>query len=142
MSTSSAPRSARASKKSKNDIEHRVRQAVAAAEGRQAADLRVLGLGKVSDFTDYFVVCSGASERQVLAIADAVEETLREAGVRSLHVEGRRGGNWVLLDYGAFVVHVFQEETRRFYALERLWSDAPEVTSTFGKEMRRSSRQG
>jgi ribosome-associated protein len=140
MSTPSAPRPA--SRASHNDIQNRVRQAVAAAEGRQADDLRVLGLGRVSDFTDYFVVCSGASERQVQAIADAVEETLRAAGVRPLHVEGRRGGNWVLLDYGAFVVHVFQDETRRFYALERLWSDAPEVTSKFRKELRRSSRPG
>jgi len=142
MSTSTASRSARVSRKSRNDVENRVRRAVAAAEGRQAVDLRVLGLGEVSDFTDYFVVCSGASERQVQAIADTVEETLREAGVRPLHVEGRRGGNWVLLDYGAFVVHVFQDETRRFYALERLWSDAPEVTSRFHEELRRSSRPG
>lgn len=138
----STPRASRSARASKNDIEHRVRQAVEAAEGRQAADLRVLGLGEISDFTDYFVVCSGASERQVQAIADAVEETLREAGVRALHVEGRRGGSWVLLDYGAFVVHVFQDETRRFYALERLWSDAPEVTARFSAELRRSSRQG
>lgn len=137
MSTSPAPRSV-----SQNDTEKRVRKAVAAAEGRQAGDLKVLGLGAISDFTDYFVVCSGASERQVQAIADAVEETLRAAGVRPLHVEGRRGGNWVLLDYGAFVVHVFQDETRRFYALERLWSDAPEVTSSFRSESRRSSGPG
>ena len=140
MSTSPAPR--RAARAPRNDIEKRVKKAVAAAEDRQADDLRVLGLGEVSDFTDYFVICSGASDRQVQAIADAVEETLRAAGVRPLHVEGRRGGNWVLLDYGAFVVHVFQDETRRFYGLERLWSDAPEVTSRFRTETRRSSRPG
>ena len=75
--------------------------------------------------------CSGASDRQVQAIADAVEEKLRAGGVRPLHVEGLRGGRWVLLDYGAFVVHVFQDEVRRFYGLERLWSDAPEVTTAF-----------
>lgn len=126
MSTSPAFRNA-----SQDEIESRVRDAVAAAEGRQAIELKVLGLGEVSDFTDYFVLCSGASERQVQAIADAVEEKLRAGGVRPLHVEGLRGGRWVLLDYGAFVVHVFQGEVRRFYGLERLWSDAPEVTSEF-----------
>ncbi len=114
-----------------DDIESRVRDAVAAAEGRQAIEIKVLGLGKVSDFTDYFVLCSGASDRQVQAIADAVEEKLRAGGVRPLHVEGLRGGRWVLMDYGAFVVHVFQDEVRRFYGLERLWSDAPEVTAAF-----------
>lgn len=126
MSTSPAFRKA-----SQDEIESRVRDAVAAAEGRQAIELKVLGLGEVSDFTDYFVLCSGASERQVQAIADAVEEKLRAGGVRPLHVEGLRGGRWVLLDYGAFVVHVFQDEVRRFYGLERLWSDAPEVTAQF-----------
>lgn len=126
MSTSPAIRNV-----SPDEIESRVREAVAAADGRQAIELKVLGLGEVSDFTDYFVLCSGASERQVQAIADAVDEKLRAGGVRPLHVEGLRGGRWVLLDYGAFVVHVFQEEVRRFYGLERLWSDAPEVTAEF-----------
>lgn len=126
MSTSPAFRNA-----SPDEIEGRVRAAVAAADGRQAIELKVLGLGEVSDFTDYFILCSGASERQVQAIADAVEEKLRAGGVRPLHVEGLRGGRWVLLDYGAFVVHVFQDEVRRFYGLERLWSDAPEVTAEF-----------
>jgi ribosome-associated protein len=126
MSTSAAIRNA-----SQDEIESRVRDAVAAADGRQAVEIKVLGLGQVSDFTDYFVLCSGASDRQVQAIADAVEEKLRAGGVRPLHVEGLRGGRWVLLDYGAFVVHVFQDEVRRFYGLERLWSDAPEVTAEF-----------
>lgn len=126
MSTSRAFRNA-----TQDDISSRVRDAVAAAEGRQAIEIKVLGLGEVSDFTDYFVLCSGASDRQVQAIADAVEEKLRAGGVRPLHVEGLRGGRWVLMDYGAFVVHVFQDEVRRFYGLERLWSDAPEVTSEF-----------
>lgn len=124
MSTSRATRSARASRASKNDIEQRVRQAVEAAEGRQAADLKVLGLGEISDFTDYFVVCSGASERQVQAIADAVEEALRKRGVKPALVEGYERGEWVLVDYFDFIFHVFTPATREFYALERLWGDA------------------
>lgn len=113
------------------DTPTRVREAVAAAEDRKALDLRVLHLEKVSDFTDYFLICSGTSERQVQAIADAVEERMREGQVRPLHVEGFNRGQWVLLDYGDFVVHIFQEEPRRFYSLERLWGDAPDVTNEF-----------
>ena len=113
------------------DTPTRVREAVAAAEDRKAVDLRVLHLEKVSDFTDYFLICSGTSERQVQAIADAVQERMREEQVRPLHVEGYSRGQWVLLDYGDFVVHIFQEEPRRFYSLERLWGDAPDVTSDF-----------
>ena len=91
-------------------------------------DLKVLHLEKITDFTDYFLICSGTNERQVQAIADAVQEKLRERRVRPLHVEGYNRGQWVLIDYGDLVVHVFQEEPRRFYALERLWGDAPDVT--------------
>lgn len=109
----------------------RVREAVAAAEDRKAIDLRVLQLSKVSDFTDYFILCGGTSERQVQAIADSIEERLREEGVRPLHVEGYNRGQWVLLDYGDLVVHVFDGQTRGFYALERLWADAPDVTQDF-----------
>jgi ribosome-associated protein len=111
------------------DTVQRVREAVAAAEDRKALDLKVLHLQKISDFTDYFMICSGTSERQVQAIADAVQEKLRENRVRPLHVEGYNRGQWVLIDYGDLVVHVFQEEPRRHYALERLWGDAPDVTA-------------
>jgi ribosome-associated protein len=109
----------------------RVRQAVFAADDRKAVDLKVLHLEKVTDFTDYFMICSGTSERQVQAIADAVQEKLREHRVRPLHVEGYNRAQWVLIDYGDLVVHVFQEEQRRYYALERLWGDAPEVSAGF-----------
>ena len=113
------------------DIASKVRSAVAAADDRKAIDLKVLHLEKVTDFTDYFLLCSGTSERQVQAIADAVLERLRAEKTRPLHMEGYNRGQWVLLDYGDFVVHVFQEEPRHFYALERLWGDAPDVTAQF-----------
>jgi ribosome-associated protein len=113
------------------DTAQRVREAVAAADDRKAVDLKVLHLQKVSDFTDYFLICSGTSERQVQAIADGVQERLRANRLRALHVEGYNRAQWVLLDYGDLVVHVFQEEPRRHYALERLWSDAPDVTAEF-----------
>ena len=113
------------------DTDSRARDAVSAALDRKAQDLRVLHLGRVTDFTDYFLICSGTSDRQVQAIADAIQERLRVEKVRPLHVEGYNRAQWVLLDYGDLVVHVFQEEPRRFYALERLWGDAPDVTDTF-----------
>lgn len=113
------------------DIAERVRRAVHAAEDKKAVDLKVLDLAAVSDFTDYFLIMSGTSDRQVQAIADAVDETLRSDKVRPLHAEGYNSGRWVLLDYGDFIVHVFDEDTRRFYGLERLWADAPEVTERF-----------
>lgn len=121
----------KAKKKPLLDTIGRVREAVAAAFDRKAGDLRVLHLERVSDFTDYFLIASGTSERQVQAIADSVQERLRSEGVRPLHVEGYNRGQWVLLDYGDLVVHIFQDEPRRFYALERLWGDAPDVTADF-----------
>lgn len=112
------------------DIAARVRVAVAAAEDRKAADVKVLDLDSVSDFTEYFLICSGSNERQVQAIADGILEQLRKIGQRPLHVEGEREGSWMLLDYGSLIVHIFHEETRAFYALERLWSDANDVTAS------------
>jgi ribosome-associated protein len=113
------------------DTQIRVREAVAAAEDRKAIDLKVLHLARISDFTDYFIICSGTSERQVQAIANGIEERLREDGARPLHIEGYNRGQWVLLDYGDLVIHVFDGQTRGFYALERLWADAPDVTQNF-----------
>jgi ribosome-associated protein len=88
----------------------------------------VLDLRTLSDFTDFFLICHGTSDRQVLAIADGIEEQLwRECRRRPSHVEGRRSAEWVLMDYVDFVVHVFQPETRSYYRLESLWGDAPRV---------------
>ena len=112
-------------------IEALVRVAVAVGEERKADDLKVLALGEVTHFTDYFVLCSGMSSRQVLAIADGMGHELREHKSRPLHVEGHDTGQWVLLDYGDFVIHVFHEERRAFYGLDRLWADAPDVTEKF-----------
>ena len=111
------------------DVRQRLRDVVAVADDRKAMDLRVLELAEVSDFTDYFMVCTGRTSRQVGAIADGIVRALRDRGVRPIHVEGERSSRWVLLDYGDFVVHVFDVETRGYYGLERLWSDAPDVTA-------------
>lgn len=116
---------------SQPDIAARCRHAVAAVEDRKARDLRVLELTEISSLADYFLLCSGNTERQVQAIADAVVERLRADKVRPHHIEGYQPGRWVLLDYGDFVVHVFDDSTRAFYALEKLWADAPDVTAEF-----------
>jgi ribosome-associated protein len=108
-----------------------VRVAVAAAHSRKAEDLTVLNLAAISDFTDRFLICSGTNERQVQAIAEAIQETLRKGGAKPIHVEGQRTGNWVLLDYGDLVAHVFQPAPREFYGLEKLWSDAEDETRQF-----------
>ncbi len=107
-----------------------LRLAVEVADGRQAIDLKVLELEAVSDFTDHFLICSGSSSRQVQAIADAVERRLRDGGVRPLHIEGARQGRWVLMDYGEFIVHIFDPERRDYFRLEDIWSDAPDITDS------------
>jgi ribosome-associated protein len=101
--------------------------AARAASEKKASDIIALDLRKVASFTDYFLLCSGASSRQVQAIADFVEEQVRLAGKRPLHTEGYSRAEWILLDYGDFVVHIFNVTARRFYDLERLWRDAERV---------------
>ncbi len=98
-----------------------------AALDHKAVDLVILEVMKLSSFTDYFVICSGNSDRQVQAIAAHIEEKLGQGGIRPLSIEGKREGRWVLLDYGDVVIHVFYQPVREFYDLERLWSDAPRI---------------
>jgi ribosome-associated protein len=104
-----------------------VGKAVRAALDKKASDVVVLDLRNTPAFTDFFVLCSGQSQRQVKAIADAVEEALRAAKVRPAHVEGYDRAEWVLMDYFTFIVHVFTPQTRAFYSLERLWGDAERI---------------
>ena len=92
---------------------------------RKAYDLVVLETGNISSIADYFVICSGRSDTQVQAIAEAIEESLARDGERPLSVEGSAHGQWVLMDYGDVVVHVFYVPVREFYNLERLWMRAP-----------------
>jgi ribosome-associated protein len=104
-----------------------VGKAVRAALDKKAADVVVLDLRATPAFTDFFILCSGQTTRQVKAIADGVEEALRAAKVRPAHVEGYDRAEWVLMDYFTFIVHVFTPQTRAFYSLERLWGDAERI---------------
>lgn len=94
---------------------------------KQAVDLTVLDVQGVSSITDYFLVCSGKSTTHLNTIIDSIRTELKAEGVRPLHAEGRVESGWVLLDYGDVLVHVFLEDTRAYYALERLWGDVPKV---------------
>ena len=108
-----------------------VRAVVDAAMDKKSTRVTLLDLRGVGAFTDFFVICTGANTRQVQAIADGVERRLREHKLRPAHVEGYQTGQWVLMDYGDFVLHVFLHERRRFCGLERLWGDAPDLTADF-----------
>ncbi|HJZ67218.1 MAG TPA: ribosome silencing factor [Blastocatellia bacterium] len=109
------------------ETEDAVMIAARAASEKKATNLVALDLRDVASFTEYFLICSGASTRQGQAISDGVEEALRKNGKRPSHIEGYSSAEWILLDYGDFIVHVFSQASRRFYDLERLWRDAPRV---------------
>ncbi|MBI4495836.1 MAG: ribosome silencing factor [Deltaproteobacteria bacterium] len=98
-----------------------------AALDHKAIDLAILEVKNLSSFTDYFIICSGNSDRQVQAIASHIEEKLGRQGLHPLGVEGKREGRWILLDYGDVVIHIFYDPIRQVYDLERLWSDAPRL---------------
>ena len=95
------------------------------ALSKKGFDVKILKLKNISSIRDYFVIVSGDVDVHVKAISDAIEEGLLEKGVKPWHREGVRGGKWVLLDYVDVVVHIFQKSVREFYALEKLWGDAP-----------------
>ncbi|MBI2982256.1 MAG: ribosome silencing factor [Deltaproteobacteria bacterium] len=102
-----------------------------AADDVKAVDIEVLDLRKTSAFTDFFVIATGRSDRQVRAISDRILENLEKEKMKPIGIEGYRQGHWILMDYFNVVVHIFYEEVRSFYALDRLWGDAPRVTFRF-----------
>lgn len=104
-----------------------IRWAIEAAQDKKAQNVCVLDLSQLSAFAQYFLLCSGSSEPQIEAISDAIEERLRQHGIRVEHREGRSGAEWLLLDYGRLVVHIFSERARLYYDLERLWRAAPKI---------------
>ena len=107
-----------------SELDERVRRALHAAAEKKALDPTVLDLRGISSFTDFFLVFTGANRRQVQAISDEIVEQLKRNGSPAARVEGYQNAEWILIDYGDFVVHVFEEKARRFYDLERLWREA------------------
>ena len=98
-----------------------------ALDSKKGKNIRVLEINNVTTLADYFVLCTGTSAPQLKALADAGEKAMKEAGILPHHIEGHRGGTWILQDYGDVVVHLFDTEARAFYDLDRLWQDAVEV---------------
>jgi ribosome-associated protein len=111
-------------RKKENDSRKRALLCVNASLEKKAKDLIILNVSEISAFADYFILCSGASDRQVRAVAAAIQENLKKAGILPLGVEGEAAGRWILLDYDDVILHVFLESVRTFYDLERLWSGA------------------
>lgn len=101
--------------------------AVKALDSKKGKEIRLIRIDKITTLAEYFVICTGTSNTQINALCDAVEKELTEKGEEPLHREGYRGGTWVLLDYGCIVVHVFNDEARKFYSLEHLWADGEEA---------------
>lgn len=112
-----------------------------ALENAKAHDIVVLDVRKISDFTDYMVIATGTSNRHVQSTSDKVVDTLREHGVRPVGVEGKQIGDWVLIDFGDVVAHVMRQETRDFYNLEKLWSDAKRVEPDQEKKTAKTPRK-
>jgi ribosome-associated protein len=108
-------------------FDERLRFTLQAASDKKALDLTVLDLREIASFTDYFVIATGMNKRQVQAISDEVVEQLKRHGTRAARVEGFQTAEWILIDYGDFVMHVFDEKSRRFYDLERLWREAKRI---------------
>jgi len=107
-----------------SEFDDRIRRAINAAAEKKALEPTVLDLRGISTFTDFFVIVTGANRRQVQAVSDEVVEQLKRHGTPAARVEGYQNAEWVLIDYGDFVVHVFDDKARRFYDLERLWREA------------------
>ena len=136
---------AAASTEAGEPLDERVLAALHAASEKKALEPVILDLREIASFTDYFVIVSGANERQVQAISDEVYETLKKSGHAAARVEGYKTAEWILLDYGDFVVHVFEQKARKFYDLERLWRESKRVdlpaeyNADSGSSLRRES---
>jgi len=101
--------------------------AINAADDKKANDLVALDISKIASFASYFLICTGDSSRQMQAIADEVEKRMKECGIRPSHVEGYQNSEWILLDYGDMVLHIFSKTARVYYDLERLWRDGKKL---------------
>ena len=97
------------------------------ADEKKARDIVILDVDKISSITDYFVICSAINERQLHAIADEIDKQMKKISVMKFGMEGYREAKWVLIDYGDFIVHIFEKEIRGYYDLELLWGDAPKI---------------
>jgi len=130
--TKSTPKSAAAAKPkalTKRQLPPGIRTAIQAAQDKKAEDIVVLDLRAAASFTEYFLLMTGMNSRQTAALAETIERDLKAENLRPIGVEGASRGEWILMDYGWFIVHVFSPAARDYYALEKLWGDAPSLTA-------------
>lgn len=109
---------------SKRNLPREVKMTIMASQGKKAENILILDLREISSFTDYFVIMQGNSKRQNIAICESIEQELKKEQVRPLSIEGRENAEWILMDYGNFIAHIFSIEAREYYLLEKLWGDA------------------
>ena len=112
----------------KRSLDKHVKISINASREKKAEDIVVMDLRDISSFTDFFVVMQGNSKRQNIAICESIERQLKGERIKPLSVEGRKNAEWILMDYGHFIVHIFSKEAREFYFLEKLWGDAPRTS--------------
>ena len=115
-------------KLTKRSLPPEIKVSVKAVQAKKGEEILVLDLREISSFTDYFLLMNGNSSRQNHALYEGIEEELKKVNVRPLSVEGREHGEWILMDYGSFIVHVFSKQAREYYSLEKLWGDAPKIS--------------
>lgn len=109
----------------KRSLDKYVKMSVNASRAKKAEDIMVLDLRDISSFTDFFVIMQGNSKRQNMAIYESIEQELKGKNIKPLSVEGLKNAEWILMDYGYFIIHIFSKEAREYYYLEKLWGDAP-----------------
>lgn len=112
----------------KRNLPHEVKISVKASQAKKGEDLVVLDLRGISSFTDFFIIMHGESSRQNLALLENIEQELKKKNIRALSIEGRERAEWILMDFGGFIVHVFSRKAREYYSLEKLWGDAPKFS--------------
>jgi ribosome-associated protein len=115
-------------KLTKRSLPPEIKVSVKAVQAKKGEEILVLDLREISSFTDYFLLMNGNSSRQNHALYEGIEEELKKVNVRPLSVEGKEHGEWILMDYGSFIVHVFSKQAREYYSLEKLWGDAPKIS--------------
>lgn len=111
----------------KRSLAKPVKKSIKASREKKAEQIVVLDLRDISSFTDYFVIMQGNSKRQNMAIYESIEKELKDDNIQPLSIEGRKNAEWILMDYGYFIIHIFSKEAREYYYLEKLWRDAPRV---------------
>ncbi|MFC2158917.1 ribosome silencing factor [Acidobacteriota bacterium] len=110
------------------ELPQEIKTSIASSQDKLAEDIVVMDLSELTSFTDYFIVMQGNSNKQNTALCDHIERTLKNLKIKPLSVEGRNQADWILMDYGYFIIHIFTSEMRQYYALEKLWGDAPRLS--------------